>query len=1049
MFTPEPNLPFSQLEEKILAFWKEQEIFQKTLDDTKDKPDYVFYDGPPFATGLPHYGHLLAGTVKDLIPRYKTMKGYHVPRRFGWDCHGLPVEYEIEKAQQLSGKHAIEEFGIANFNEACRSIVQRYTGEWKSVVERMGRWVDFDNGYRTMDIDFMESVWWVFKSLYEKGLVYEGFKVMPFSPKLGTPLSNFEAGENYKEVDDPAIIAKFPIEGEEKSFFIAWTTTPWTLVSNLALGIGPSLTYVKIYDKQKEEYYYLVEEALERFYSDESLYQKIETVSGDQLIGVHYSPLFPYFKELRERDHFRTIAAEFVDSKSGTGIVHLAPAFGEEDFYACKAAGLSLVCPIDTNGYFTAPVHDLVGTYFKDADSMIIERLKRAGLLYQQGTIHHRYPFCWRSDAPLLYRAITTWFVAVESIKDKILDANSQINWNPSHIKEGRFGKWLEGARDWAVSRNRYWGTPIPIWRADDGSLLVIGSIKELEELAQTTITDLHRHFIDDLVIHKDGKEYRRVPEVFDCWFESGAMPYAQNHYPFENRQTFEENFPADFISEGMDQTRGWFYTLTVLSAALFNKPAFKQVNVNGIILAEDGNKMSKRLKNYPDPMDMVNKYSADALRVYLLHSPVVRGENLRMSEKGIEGIFKQVILPLWSAYNGFFITYAHICKWEPTQPITASFKPKQLIDRWVLAQLNRLIVSVTDALDRYDVAGGIDPLVQFIEQLTNWYIRRSRRRFWSVEASQDRHEAFQTLYLVLYQLSKLLAPFMPFLSEMIYQNLKQPEDPLSIHLTTYPTPIEDWEDSSLVDAIEQIQLICNIGHSLRKEHRYKVRQPLPAIHVICRDPKILESIAPYLNLIEEELNVKSVIMSANEESLVDLIPKPNFRVLGKMVGKQMPLLQQRISELTYKQLYLLESGQPIEIQLEDLSITLTGQELSIERRSKPDLIASSQGALTVLLDTTLTPELIAEGLSREVVNKINLWRRQNEFNITDRIQVVYHAPEELDQAIQAHASYIQEEIQASNLQIVPISETQSTDFVTFEINEHPLICKITLSQMS
>src|SRR3569832_174368 len=629
MFQFEQEEGFPDREEKVLRFWQEKKIFQKTVEERRHRPLFSFYDGPPFATGLPHYGHLLAGTIKDVVPRFWTMKGYHVPRRFGWDCHGLPVENEIEKGQNLSGAPEIENFGIGKFYEECRSIVLRYTQEWKNTVSRMGRWVDFDETYHTMDKSFMESVWWVFGQLYEKGLVYEGFKVMPFSAKLGTPLSNFEANLNYREVDDPSLVVTFPLQDDRDVSLLAWTTTPWTLPSNLALAVHPELDYVKIRDKASGKVYILAEARVAANFKEAEV---LEVFKGKQLKGLSYVTLFIFFVDRGDLKSFRVLVDEFVTIEDGTGIVHMAPAFGEADFFVCQKEGIDPVCPVDQNGKFTAEVPDYAGLYVKDADKEIIKRLKGEGRVEHHGQIHHRYPFCWRSDTPLIYKAVRTWFVAVEKIKDRLLEANEQIHWVPEHIKEGRFGKWLENARDWAVSRNRYWGTPIPLWRSDDGEVEVISSEKDLEEKSGKEITDLHRHFIDDVTFTHNGKVFKRIPEVFDCWFESGSMPYAQNHFPFENEALTLNAFPADFIGEGLDQTRGWFYTLTVLSVALFDKPAFKNVIVNGIILAEDGTKMSKRLKNYPEPGAMIEKFGADAVRLYLLNSLAVMADDLCFS---------------------------------------------------------------------------------------------------------------------------------------------------------------------------------------------------------------------------------------------------------------------------------------------------------------------------------------------------------------------------------------------------------------------------------
>ena len=670
----------------------------------------------------------------------------------------------------------------------------------------------------------MESVWWVFKQLYDKGLVYQGYKVMPFSAKLGTPLSNFEAGENYKEVDDPSLTISFPLVDETNTELLVWTTTPWTLVSNLAIMAGPDLDYVKVKDVSSGKHYILAQACLPTYYKNRDEYEVVATFKGKALEGKHYRPLFDYFADRASAGAFRVIMDEAVALEEGTGLVHSAPAFGEQDYFACQRAGIALVCPVDNNGNFTHEIPEYAGQFVKDADKAIIKRLKDRGRVVHHATCRHRYPFCWRSDTPLIYKAVSSWFVAVEKIKDSMSVVNEQIHWMPEHLKHGRFGKWLEGARDWSISRNRYWGTPIPLWMAEDGEIAVIGSIEELETATGTKITDLHRHFIDDLPFTRNGKTFKRIPEVFDCWFESGSMPYAQNHYPFENRELFEEIFPADFIAEGLDQTRGWFYTLTVLSTALFGKPAFKNVVVNGIVLAADGTKMSKRLKNYPDPMEVVHKYGADAIRLYMMHSGAVLADDLRFQEHGVEVVLRQILIPLWNAYS-FFITYARIYNWQPTEEYP---KPHAAIDRWQLSMLNKLIQQVETGMDDYNLSQAVEPFVGFVDQLTNWYIRRSRRRFWSEEATQDRHEAFATLYQVILALTKVAAPFVPFLSEAIYRNLRSESMPDSVHLCDYPPYHPESRDENLEDEMSAVQKTVSLGHSLRKEHKLKVRQPPP-----------------------------------------------------------------------------------------------------------------------------------------------------------------------------------------------------------------------------
>lgn len=1003
---------FPEKEEQTLAFWQNERIFEKSLEQRIGQPLFSFFDGPPFATGLPHYGHLLAGTIKDVVLRYQTMRGFYAPRRFGWDCHGLPIENEIEKSQNLSGAKEIEQFGIANFNEECRKIVLRYTEEWKSTVSRMGRWVDFTKTWHTMDISYMESVWWVFKSLYDAGLVYEGYKVMPYSAKLGTPLSNFEAGENYKEVDDPSLTVAFTLVEDPDTAILAWTTTPWTLVSNLALLVGPEVDYVQIHDHAKKKNYILAEQRLPHYYPDPALYTQSKRLKGSALVGLRYQPLLPYFAQQAAQGAFRVISEPTVSVEDGTGVVHCAPAFGEVDFAACQREGIALVCPVDQNGRFTAEIAEYKGQFVKDADKAIMRRLKEQGSLIRQDTIHHRYPFCWRSDTPLIYKVVATWFVAVEKIKDRMLEANQQIHWTPEHIKNGRFGKWLEGARDWAISRNRYWGTPIPLWRAEDGEILVLGSIAELETLTQTKVHDLHRHFIDPLTIEHKGKIFTRIPEVFDCWFESGSMPYAQNHYPFENKTLFEQSFPADFIGEGLDQTRGWFYTLVVLSSALFNKPAFKNVIVNGIVLAEDGTKMSKRLRNYPDPKEVISQYGADAIRLYMLHSPAVRADDMCFSKSGVELVLRQILIPLWNAYS-FFITYARIYSWSP--PATFG-KPDAEIDRWMLSLLQKVFVQVGEGMNHYDLNRSVEPFVGIVDQLTNWYIRRSRRRFWNEQASSDRDQAFATLYQVLIGLTQVAAPFVPFIADEIYRGLRTATMPESVHLSDWPHQNNYWRDTDLEDAMTAVQTLVSLGHSLRKEHKLKVRQPLATAHVASGEERIFRFLQEHQQLIADELNVKEVRFSQDEQQFVHLKAKPNFRELGKKVGKKMKAVQTAVQAFNQKQLGVLLKGQNLTIEVEGESLELTPADVQVEREVREGLIAANEGVITVGLETELNDALLLEGLAREVVNKVNTMRREQGLDVSDRIRLTLDTTERVIACFKEHGAFIQGEVLATTV---------------------------------
>ncbi|MDN3504568.1 MAG: isoleucine--tRNA ligase [Rhabdochlamydiaceae bacterium] len=1028
---------FPEREEKIQKFWQNHHTFEKSIKIRDGCPQFSFYDGPPFATGLPHYGHLLAGTIKDVIPRYKTMKGFKVPRRFGWDCHGLPVENEIEKAKGLSGASTIENYGIAAFNEECRNIVLRFTEEWKSTVNRMGRWVSFDNTYKTMDPTFMESVWWVFAAMWKKGLVYQGYKVMPFSARLGTPLSNFEANLNYKDVDDPSLTVKFKLKKETDTYLLVWTTTPWTLVSNMACIVNPLITYVKIKCKETKSTYILAKSRVGQYFKDRDSYEITSVFKGEKLRDLAYEPLFSHFVENASDNAFTILLDDFVGEEDGTGIVHAAPAFGEQDFFVCKREEIELVCPVDQNGKFTKDVPEYEGKFVKDADKDIIKGLKAEGKIFHHGQIRHRYPFCWRSDTPLLYKVVKTWFVSVETLKDRLIEINQQINWVPDHIKDGRFGKWLENARDWAISRNRYWGTPIPLWENEDGDFLAISSIEELEKLSGQKVTDLHRHFIDDIEFVENGKKYRRVTEVFDCWFESGSMPFAQNHFPFENKESTLESFPADFIAEGLDQTRGWFYTLTVIAAALFDKPAFKNVIVNGIILAEDGNKMSKRLKNYPDPMEVVNKFGADSIRLYLLHSPVVSGEDFRFCERGVELVLRQMLIPFWNSYV-FFATYAKICRWTPK--LMGKNKPKATIDRWILSRMQKLILDVETALNNYQLSEAVDPFVVFIDQLTNWFIRRSRPRFWSSTQSPDRDDAFQTLYIVLLNLSKVAAPFVPFLSESIFQQLRAPQDPESVHLTDYPQYRKEFRDVELEEQMQQVQTVVSMGHSLRKEHKLKTRQPLRKALLICSDKKVIEELSKHTYLIEDELNVHELKFVEDETDFVELAVKPNFKVLGRQMGPLMKEAKSVIEDLQKADVDTLYNGGSVDVNIGHKLFTLTPNEVEVTRSVKGGLVAACQDKLTVALDTELDDALICEGYAREIINKVNSMRRSDGFEVTDRIVITLDTSPKIVDAMKKHQDYISGEVLADEVKFESCSGTE------WDINGELAIIKIVKS---
>jgi len=1011
----DPKVNFPEMEENILKFWEDKDIFQKSIDQRDGNEEYVFYDGPPFATGLPHFGHFVPGTIKDIIPRYHTMKGKKVERRFGWDCHGLPVEYEIEKSLGITGKSEIEEYGVAKFNEACRSIVLRYTSEWERIVKRMGRWVDFENDYKTMEPDYMESIWWVIKRLWDKELLYEGYKILPYSPALSTPLSNFEVNlGGYQEVVDPAVTVKFRVEGEENTYFLAWTTTPWTLPSNLALALGDDITYVKV--KDGDEYYIFAKERISAYYRNEEEYEIVEEKPGREYLGIKYEPLFPYFGEIHSKDAFKTIISEHVTTEDGTGIVHTAPGFGEEDYAALKNSDVPVICPIDAECRFTGEVHDFEGMFVKDADEPIMKKLKEEGKLIKKEKYRHSYPFCYRTKKPLIYRAVSSWFVDVDSIKESMLGANDKINWIPDHLKKGRFGKWLEGAREWAISRNRYWGNPIPIWKCDGSDYIeVISSRKELEEKSGAKVPDLHKHYVDELTWPSpDGKgTMRRIPDVLDCWFESGSMPYAQNHYPFENKEWFERNFPADFICEGLDQTRGWFYTLTILAAALFDQPAFMNVVVNGLVLAEDGKKMSKSDRNYSDPVEVINNFGADALRLFLMHSAVVKAEDLRFSDEGVREVLKSVLIPLWNAYS-FFVTYANIDGYQ-TKGNAKPEAPENPLDRWILSEAERLVGEVTEQLEAYDLQKAIDPILRFIDLLNNWYIRRSRRRFWRSENDPDKMQAYGTIYSVLMKLIHVAAPIIPFITEEIYLNLRSEDMPVSVHLSDYPVEESSLRDLELEQKMAITRQAVSMGRALRSMHNYKTRQPLKAIYLVTRDSTERKVLREMEDIIREELNVKDVLFKENEEDLVVYSAKPNYKVLGKKLGKHMKSVAKKIEALSMNEIQSLMEGATLYVDYDDGSLELTLEGIVVQRTEKENVKVINEGSLTVGLDTEITEELKNEGMVRDIVRSIQNMRKDRGLEVTDRIYLFFDGSDAVKQAIESFEEHVLQETLAEN----------------------------------
>ena len=1024
MFKPVSNkVAFPKMEEEILKVWAANATFEKSLKKNEGKARYKFYDGPPFATGLPHYGHLLAGTIKDIVPRYQTMRGKYVERRFGWDTHGLPIEALAQDALGVAGAPEIKALGIDVFNEKCRSMVLKYVSEWRKTVTRMGRWVDFDHDYKTMQPEFMETIWWVFKQLWQQSRVYKSHRIMPYSWKLSTPLSNFEAGSNYKDVQDPTVtvrvkVASFP-EGSRlaslgaDAYLLIWTTTPWTLPENLMICAGADIDYVAVRDLTDDArpVYVMAKARLPVYFKKPEQYEVVAAFTGDALKGTRYEPIFPYYAGKAAEGAFRVLNDGYVTTDDGTGLVHIAPAYGEDDFRVCQEAGMkAIVDPLDAACAFTDEIPEYKGRFCKDCDKDIIKRLKAEGKLVHQSTIVHSYPFCDRTDTPLIYRAIDAWYVRVEDLHERLAKNNATVHWTPAYVGEKRFGNWLGEARDWNISRNRFWGSCIPVWINDDdpGDMICVGSIAELEALSGEKVTDLHKHFVDKVVIKKDGKTYHRTPEVLDCWFESGSMPYAQQHYMGEDADV-AKFFPADFIAEGLDQTRGWFYTLMVLGTCLFDRSPYRNVVVNGLVLAEDGKKMSKRLKNYPDPNLMLDTYGADAIRLYMIDSPVVKAESLKFSENGVKQILRDLLIPWWNAYS-FFVTYANVDGFHDKEVVYP--ESANVLDRWIVSSMETLIADVTAAMDVYDLQKSVRPFVKFIEDLTNWYIRRSRRRFWKSTDDGDKLCAYRTLRYVLVQLAKVAAPFTPFIAEEIYTNLKGESDPESVHLCDFPTANAAARDLALEKAMADVMAVVELGRRLRADNNLKVRQPLAAIRVAG-----VTGVGEELSaLVLDELNVKKVEFIADETALCDVSFKANFKTLGKKCGPKMKAVAAVIATPGNSRIIELSNNRIATCEIE--GVALTADDVLVTRKPKAGLVVASEGAVVVGLETVLTPDLVAEGLAREFVSHVQAMRKEADFEVTQRIRVTVACDAEMKAALAARRAYVAGEILARDVAV-------------------------------
>ena len=1001
-----PN--FSEIENEIINFWDKDETFNKTLNKGQSS-EFVFYDGPPFANGLPHYGHLLTGFVKDIIPRFQTMLGNKVDRRFGWDCHGLPAEMESEKELGVSGRAEIIKFGVENFNEHCQKSVMKYTQEWEKSVNRQARWVDFKNDYKTMDISYMESVIWAFKELWKKGLIYEKDRVMPYSWKAETPISNFETrlDNSYREREDPAVTVKFRLDEETKftnTSILIWTTTPWTLPSNLAVAVNSELDYVLI--SNESEKLIIGEFALSKYDNELSGYRVEEKIKGSDLVGLKYCPVFNYF--VKQPNAFKVLSAEFVNTEEGTGIVHMAPGFGEDDQAICEDNDIKTVCPVDSRGQFTSEISDYSGQLVFDANPEIIKKLKLDGNLLKRENYKHNYPHSWRTDEPLIYKTLNSWYVEVSKFRDSMVSNNQKINWIPDHIKDGAFGNWLAGARDWSISRNRFWGTPIPVWKSDDPNyprIDVYGSLDEIEADFGVRPDNLHRPYIDELTRPNPddptGKStMRRVEEVFDCWFESGSMPFAQVHYPFENKEWFESHFPADFIVEYIAQTRGWFYTLMVLSTALFDKPPFLNAIGHGVVVDEKGLKLSKRLNNYPEPEEVWKNFGADALRWFLVSSPILRGQNLMMDStgSGIDSSLRQVLVPLWNSVY-FFNLYCNLEKYKPKLINKANLP----IDKYILSKSKKASLDVKEFLNNYDITGACTAVSEFIDTLNNWYIRRSRNRFWAKADTSSATDAYDTLYTVLNILLKIIAPLSPLISEKLFMNLNGGK---SVHLENWPDVHEIESEDKLIKEMDIIRKVVSTSLSIRKINKIRVRQPLNLLTIQSNNGNWVEE---YFELIKEEVNVKNINIEEvkNHENLVQL--KINPRLLGPRIGKKVQECIQLAKEGKWKE----KNGIVV---IGDFELNEGEYEIETVINDDPSIQSIEGTDFIVEIDLSVDEKLKREGVARDLVRAVQTTRREKQFDVSDFIKINLTGDKYLIDSVIQNLEFVKNQILAKEV---------------------------------
>jgi len=1007
-------------EEEVLKFWEERQTFRQSIEWRKDAPPFVFYEGPPTANGRPGIHHVLGRVYKDTIARFHTMQGKRVLRKGGWDTHGLPVEIEVEKELGFTGqgKRAIEEYGVAEFNKLCRRSVLRYVEEWTRLSDRIAFWLDMDDPYITMSNDYIESVWWILKQIWNKDLIYQGYKVVPYCARCGTPLSSHEVALGYEEVEDPSIYVRFPLRDQPGTYLLVWTTTPWTLPGNVALAINPDITYALV--QQGDDKLILAKDLLQDALRGE--YTILREVQPRELVGAHYKPLFTFVPV--DEDYCYVVAGDFVNTKEGTGIVHIAPAFGADDMEVGKEYGLPVLQTVNLEGRFIDEVTPWRGLWVKDADPLIVEELERRGLMYRVARYQHTYPFCWRCNTPLLYYAKTTWYVETTRVKDRLIANNDKINWYPAHIKEGRFGDWLQNNVDWGIGRDRYWGTPLPVWRCTGcGRQECIGSVAELREKAGAhqlpEPLDLHRPYIDAVTYRcaECGGTMQRVPEVIDCWFDSGAMPVAQWHYPFENRTRFADQFPADFICEAIDQTRGWFYSLHAISTLLFDAPCYRNVICYDLVLDERGAKMSKSRGNVVDPWEVVNLHGADAVRWYF-YTASPPDLPRRFSAALVGDTVRKFTLTLWNTY-AFFVTYANIDHFDPTAH-TLPVAERSPLDRWVLAELHNLIRVVTDGLSSYDMTGPARRIQEFVDDVSNWYVRRSRRRFWKSEEDTDKVAAYLTLYEVLVTLSKLLAPFTPFLAEVLYQNLVRevnPAAPESVHLTDYPVSDRALVDEKLMAETRLAMRLVSLGHAARNQANIKVRQPLASALVVTRTPEERESLQRLADQMTAELNVKALGFVDEASELVSYEVSPKPREVGSKYKALYPKIKAAVAQMDAAEVARrMRAGETLAFQVDGQDVALAPEDVDIWSRPKEGYAVAEEGGYVVAVSTALTPELVAEGLAREVVRRIQTMRKDADLRIEEMITVHYEATPALARVMETWGGYIAAETLATAL---------------------------------